>query len=156
LLVSGFEADPYLSAAINKDVRDSEIVEIMGAMLRVTAVMFELVDELLPTLKKDDPTYPVRMRGLERMRMGLAGLVAADLQELTKRENYRGSELARLVGYMQETFPLIVPRLPPGARAETMRRLEEMQADPALMDLRAGLRELHSKVRRALEKGKAP
>jgi hypothetical protein len=146
----------YLSAFLKNDVRDSELVEWLGAMLRATAVMFEMADEFLPTLKKDDPTYPVRMGGLERMKRGLATLVAAGFQTLTERQGYRDSELARLVGYMQETFPLIVPRLPPGARAETMMRLEEMQEAPALKDLRPGLRELHLKVKGALAKGKAP
>ena len=61
------------------------------------------------------------MQGLEKMKFGLAGLVAGGLQTLTERESYRKGELIRLVGYMQESFPLIVPQLPPGARRETNR-----------------------------------
>lgn len=55
----------YLSAFLKKDVRDSELVELMGSLLRSTAVLLELVDELLPTLNKDEPSYEVRMQGLE-------------------------------------------------------------------------------------------
>jgi hypothetical protein len=146
----------YLAGFLKKDVRDSELVELMGAQFRLIVVALDLVDEFLPTIKKDDPTYQDRMQGLDRMKRGLASVVAGGLQMLTEREEYRGSELARLVGYMQETFPVIVPRLPPGARTETLIRLEKMQEDPALKDLQPGLRELYSKVKASVDKGVAP
>ena len=146
----------YLSAFQKKDVRDSEFVELVGALYRLTVVMLDLLDEFVPTIKKDDPTYQVRMQGLELVKRGLSNIVAGGLQMLTERDSYRGSELARLVGYMRETFPLIVPRLPPGSRTETMVRLEKMQEDPAMKDLQPGLRELRLKVKGSLEKGKAP
>jgi hypothetical protein len=146
----------YLAGFLKKDVRDSELVELMGSQFRSTVVMLELVDEFVPTIKKDDPKYEVRMQGLDQMKRGLASVVAGGLQTITERESYRGSELVRLVGYMQETFPLIVPRLPPGARTETVLRLKKMQDDPALKDLQPGLGELHSKVKAAVEKGAAP
>lgn len=146
----------YLAGFLKKEVRDSELVELMGSQFRSTVVMLELVDEFLPTIKKDDPKYQVRMQGLDQMKRGLASVIAGGLQTLTERNSYQGSELVRLVGYMQETFPLIVPRLPPGARTETMLRLEKMQDDPALKDLQPGLGELRSKVKAALEKRAAP
>ena len=142
----------YLSAFLKKDVRDSELVELMGAQFRSTAVVLEIVDEFLTTLKKDDPKYQVRMQGLEQMKQGLASIVAGGLQTLTERESYRGNELARLVGYMQETFPMIVPRLLPGAGAETLIRLEKLQTDSAMKDLEPGLRELHLKVKASVPK----
>jgi hypothetical protein len=146
----------YLAGFLKKEVRDSELVELMGAQFRSTVVMLELVDEFLPTIQKDDPKYQVRMQGFDQMKRGLASVVAGGLQTLTERESYRGSELVRLVGYMQETFPLIVPRLPPGARTETLLRLAKMQDDPALKDLQPGLGELHSKVKASVEKAAGP
>ena len=142
----------YLSAFLKKEARDSELVELMGAQFRATVVVLELVDEFLPTIKKDDPKYEVRMQGLEQMKRGLASIVAGGLQTITERESYRSSELARLVGYMQETFPLIVPRLPSDAGAETLIRLEKMQADSAMKDLQPVLRELHLKVKASVPK----
>jgi hypothetical protein len=118
--------------------------------------MLELADEFLPTINKDDPTYPVRLQGLEQMKRGLAGIVAGSLQTLTERDNYRESELARLVGYLEETLPLIVPRLPPGTRTETLLRLERMIGDPDLKNLQPGLGRLHSKVKASVEKGATP
>jgi hypothetical protein len=81
------------------------------------------------------------------MKRGLASIVAGGLQTIKERESYRRSELVRLIGYMQETFPLIVPMLPPSVRVETLTRLEKLQTDPAMKDLQPDLRELHLKVK---------
>lgn len=144
----------YLGAFLKGEVRDSEMVELVGSQLRATVVALDLVDEFIPTLDKDDPTYPNRMRGLEGVRGALGGVVAGSLQTLTEREAYRVSERARLVGYMEETLPRLVPRLLPGSRAETLKRLEAMQTDPALADLQPGLGRVRERVLSALD-GKA-
>jgi hypothetical protein len=96
------------------------------------------------------------MQGLDQMKRGLASVVAGGLKTLTERESYRASELVRLVGYMQETLPQIVLRLPDGSRKETLFRLDNLQDDPALKDIQPGLRELRSKVKAAVEKASIP
>jgi hypothetical protein len=141
----------YLSGLVKNQVRDSEMVELMGSVLRSTVVLLELVDEFLPIIRKDDPTYETRMRGLDTMKRGLSAIVAGSLQMLTERDNYRDGELARLVGYMLETFPVMVPQLPSASRYETEIRLEKMQDNAALKELQPGLRELHLKVKAALQ-----
>jgi len=146
----------YTAGFMKKEVRDSELVELMGSVLRTTVIVIDLADEMLPTIKKNDPDYAVRMQGVDQMKRGLASVVAGSLQTLTERKSYRGSELARLVGYMQETFPQIVSWLPPGSRTETLLRLEKMKDDPTLRDLQPGLGELYSKVKLSVEKGVGP
>ncbi|HEX4611355.1 MAG TPA: hypothetical protein VH092_24390 [Urbifossiella sp.] len=141
----------YLAAFLKNEVRDSELVELMGAQLRATVVVLDLVDEFLPTLNKEDATYPVRMRGLEGMKMGLGSVVAGCLQTLTERDSYRAGELVRLVGYMEETFPHLATRLPPGSRTELVTRLRSLQDDPAMRDLRPGLERIRSGVTAARE-----
>ena len=140
----------YVSAFVEKETRDCEIVELMGAVFRSTMVMLELVDEFLPTLDKEDPSYEVRLEGLEQMRRGLASVVSGGLLTLTERSSYSSTELARLVGYMQETFPLIVPQLPPGARSETMIQLKKLQGDSAMKDLQPLLEKLRGQVENSL------
>lgn len=139
----------YLAGFIKKEVRDCELVELVGSQYRTIAVVLDLVDEFLPTIDKNDPSYPARMQGLDRMTRGLATTVAGGLQTLTERQNFRPSELARLVGHMRQTFPRIVPRLPPASRTETLSRLDEMRRDPAAKDLQPGLTELDLEVREA-------
>jgi len=51
----------YLTSFSKRATGDSEVVELTGAVNRTTVVMVELANELLPTLKKDDPSYKDRM-----------------------------------------------------------------------------------------------
>ena len=145
----------YLAGFLKKDVRDCELVELVGSQYRTIVVVLDLVDEFLPTLDRNDPSYPARMQGLDRMTRGLATAVAGGLQTLTERQSFRPSELARLVGHMRQTFP-IVPRLPPGSRTETVLRLDGMRRDPASKDLQPGLGELDTEVREAVNARGAP
>lgn len=137
----------YLAAFLKKGVRASELVELMGLQLRSCVAMLELGDEFIPTIKKDDPHYAIRMQGLEQMRQGYAGVVAGAFQTLTERETYRSDELQRLVAYMIETVPRIAPQLLPGSRLEIATRLDKMNGDPAMKDLQPGLEELRGKVK---------
>jgi hypothetical protein len=145
----------YLTGFLKKEVRDSEIMEWMGSQFRMTVIMLDLVDEFLPSIKKDDPSFEARMQGLDQMKRGLASVVAGGLQTLTESESYRPSERIRLIGYMEETFPAIVPQLPPASRQETLLRLEKMKVDLALKELQPGLETLHSKVKASVENGAA-
>jgi hypothetical protein len=146
----------HLHACLKDRLRDSELVELMGAQFRLLVVMLELLDQFLPTLDKDDPAYQTRIQALEAIKGSLATIVAGGLQALTERAIYRGTELARLVGYMRETFPLIVPRLSPGARLETTVRLESLQKDPAMKDLHEELGELLRETKQAIADAAGP
>lgn len=146
----------YLAAFNQHAVGDSELVELTGAQLRLSVVMIHLVNEFLPTLDKDDPTYPVRMKGLEGMKNGMAIIVAGSLQTLTESHAYRTSELKRLVGYMQDTFPDILRELPAGTRSETLVRLQTFLDDPKMQHLKPELAALLAVVAKAAEPERAP
>jgi hypothetical protein len=141
----------YLAGFVKKDVHGGDLLELLGGQLRTCAVLVELVDEFAPTIAKDDPKYEARMQGLAQMKRGLASVVAGGLQTLTERANYRKSELVKLIGCMQETFPRIFPQLPPGTRTEMLLLLDKMQDDPTLKDLQPGLGELRAKVKASVE-----
>ena len=120
-------------------VGDSELVELLGAQLRVMVVMNQLVNDFIPTISKDDPTYPVRMNGLKKMKEGLSAMVAGSLQTLTETHAYRPSELKRLAGYMQETFPGLFPEVSAGSRSECLIRLRSFANDPKMQYLKPEL-----------------
>jgi hypothetical protein len=146
----------YLPGFVNKEIRDTEIVELWGAQLRSTTMMLELLDEFLPTITKDDPKYQVRMRGLDRVKRGLAEVVAGGLQTLTERATYRTRELVKLIGFEEVSFPLIVPRLLPADRTATLAQLDKLQNDTTLIDLQPSLGVLRLKVKDAVEQAEAP
>jgi hypothetical protein len=69
----------YLDAFTKHQVADSELVELLGAQLRVIVVMIALVEELMPTVDRSAPNYSVRMEGLAKMKSGMA-----ELEQLSK------------------------------------------------------------------------
>jgi hypothetical protein len=146
----------YAFAFLNHKVRDADMVELTGAFLRYLVVELDVLDEFILTLDKDDPKYPVRMRGLAQVKLGVYQIVTGLVVTLTERDHYGSAELVRLLSYMQETLPAITPRMEASARTETVARLQQLQDDPNTKDLQPGLRELFEKVKDAVEKKKAP
>jgi hypothetical protein len=138
----------YLAAMQAGKVSGGELVDLLAAELSVVQVALELVDEFVPTLSKDDPKYPVRMAGLERMRQGLATMVSGTLTALTESRVYDVDSRSRLLARSIETFPGIVPKLTAPSRAEVRRRLDELVDDPSVRELRAQVIELRDAVRR--------
>jgi hypothetical protein len=140
----------YLAAFQNTDVRDSEVVEVMGALFRIAVVLCEMVDEVLPLLDPDAPTYDARMKGLATMERGLAKVVVGGLDLLDEAAHNRAGARGRLLAYMQETFPILVPHLAPEARDAAIRRMEQMQESDALRVLQPQLDELLATIRGAV------
>lgn len=136
----------YLDAFTRGKVGDSEMIELFGAQLRSSVVMLELLDEFLPTLDKNDPTYPVRMEGLQKMKKGMAQVVQGNLITVTEAHAYRTSERRRLIGYMQLTLPKILPALAEEGRNEALKTLREFVEDARLRDLKPDLEKLRSAI----------
>jgi hypothetical protein len=141
----------YLAGFSHRAIGDSELVELFGLHLRLSVVMFALLDEFLPTFDMKDPNYTIRMAGMEKIKKGFATMVAEGIQILTEHDVYRSSELKRLIRYMADTFPVIVPNLPLGSRTETFIRLKSLASDPMMQDLNPELTELVAKVKSAVE-----
>lgn len=134
----------YVKEYLENSVGDSELVEVVGATLRITVVMLELVNEFLPTLDPADPTYPTRMAGLQQMKSGMAEVVAGALQTLT--EPHRTSELKRLCNYLAATLPAIFPELSEGGRTEAKIQLQTFLNDPKMQRLNPELQAIVSAV----------
>ncbi len=142
----------YLSAQGAGKVGSDELIELLGASLSSAQVEVGLVDELLPTLSKDDPKYSVRMAGLQQMKNGLAQMVAGTNTTLTETRVYNVAARKRLVGYCRDTFPSIVPKLSAPSQQEVLQRLDQLVADNSLSDLQPGLTSLRDEVRAATKK----
>lgn len=146
----------YLRSFPKKDGRDTELAELLGSHLEMTVVILQLLDECLPTIAKNDPQYEKRIQELDQIRLGFEAVVFYHLRITTQTESYRLTERMRLVDYMKDTFPLIIPKLSSDASAECLRRLEDMQDDPVLQDLQPGLGELQLRVKGTVERPEAP
>jgi hypothetical protein len=146
----------YLSAFLAKKVAGDDILELLGAVLRVSQVMLELTDEFVPTLSKDDPTYEVRMEGLDKMRRGLAMIVVGALVSLTEEQNYSIDSRLRFVKYCRETLSSMVPKLSAPSQAEVVQRLNDLADDPKLRGLQPELTALRDEVAAATKAAGQP
>ncbi len=136
----------YLASFHKDGTGSTELIEIYGAQLQLWVVITEILNAFIPTLNKNDLTYEVRMQGLEKFREGLEMAVAGTLQTLTERTGYSTAELKRLLGFMQQTYPDLLPVLPPGSRQEAIVRLQSFGKDPAMADLNPELARLADQV----------
>lgn len=136
----------YLQGFSNGEIADRSVIELLGWMLRVTAVAMPLINEFTASLNPDDPSHPVRMEGLERSKRGLATMVDGGLITLTERESYSRDNTLVLIRYMQGTFPTIFPNLPPLSRREFKQRIDAMRHEVRLVDLKEELDILYAKI----------
>ena len=132
----------YLSAFEHHAVGGIEMIEFNGAQLRTAVTTFELMRELLLSVDKENPQVAA---GVAKMRRGMATVVSGSLQSLTESHTYRASELKRLVGYLQDSLPTIMPDLPPGSRAEMVVRLRSLSGNPKMQHLQPQLATSDSK-----------
>jgi hypothetical protein len=146
----------YLEAFDQHAVGGSEIVELRGASLRVYVVIMKLFNEFLPTIDKGGPTYPVRMKGLKQLRRGTALMVEDHLQVLTESQIYCTSDLKRMVGYLQNTLPEILPELSEGNRSNILNTLHSLLDDPKMQDLKPELGALVTAVENSTQPDKSP
>jgi hypothetical protein len=146
----------YLASFHKDGTGSTELIEIYGAQLRLWVVISQILDAFIPTLDKNDRTYEVRMQGLEKFREGLEMAVAGTLQTLTERAAYNTAELKRLLGFMQQTYPVLLPGLPQGTRQEAIDRLQSFRKNPAMADLNAVLTTLVDQVEPLRERSLVP
>lgn len=142
----------YLMAFNRKDVRDTDMVELVGVQLRCTVIMIKLASEFESSIKSDDPQRQLRLRNLETMKQGLSEIVSGCVMTLQGGRAFRQGELIKFVGFMKETFPVIMPEIKGPSYSNIVRQLEVMQRDPAYAYLQPGLGEVLAMVKAAAVK----
>ena len=142
-------ANTYQTAVDAKKIGSGNLIELMGANLRLMKALEQLADEFEATLPANDPLRANRQAGRARMREGLALIVTATLTTLTEEKNYSAAARARLAGYCRETFPVLVSRLTTPAQIEVLNRLERLQNTPEVQPFQPAIARLRDEVRRA-------
>ena len=145
----------YLLGLVRQTTGDDEMTEITGLMLRVAVMMIELMDEFLPSLDKNDPTYPVRMDGMKKMKSGMANMMQGAIQQISEPGTWSREPLRRHIAYIDETFPVIIKSVSSGVRKETLVRLNSLSADKGFGDNLAAFREMLDKITAAANEASA-
>lgn len=146
----------YLSAFIKNKVGDSELIENMGATLRITVVMTSLVDEFLQTIDMNDPKNAARQQGLKQMKNGMSSVVAGALQTLRESSTIRSSERKRLCRSLQSTLPDILPQLSDATQQEFRSTMKSFMGDSSMQNLNPELSDMVSAVEKALNPDSPP
>jgi hypothetical protein len=75
---------------------------LMCQTLHIAALGIELMDEFLPTLKRDE-TYEIRMQGAQKMKSGMATVLAGAYTSVAEDTLYSPSERSTMLVAMAET-----------------------------------------------------
>lgn len=129
----------YRSAFRGAGRGDAELAELIGAQLRLSAIVLDLNAEYVKSLKPGDPHYQERTEGAETIQAGAVTIIRGSLRTLSERNLYRSSERARLVTQLRETLPGLLRRIAPDVRKDISAAVDQLAADPALEELQPGL-----------------
>ena len=105
----------------------TEIAESMAFTLRSSAVMLELVDELVPTIPAERREQAAA--GLQQMRGGMATVFDGAEVSLSERKVYSETDFSLLLAAMAETLPVIRRAFSPAQVVEMRGRLEKRKSE---------------------------
>lgn len=140
----------YVKACIEKKVGTANLVELMGARLRVCKATTQLLDELVASRPANDPHNTTRAAAIEQLKSVMALTVASALATLNNGEDFSTSSRARLTDYCRDTLPGIVPHLSTPSQKEALHRLEALTHASQTEKFQPSIVQLRDEVRRAV------
>jgi hypothetical protein len=132
----------YLRALEQRQTSGRNLIELVGASLRTSAVIFTLAEAFMATFSPDDPSYAARQSGMDQMRSGFATSLSGALDTLTEAENFSLVDRQRLAEILESVMPDLIGSLTPASRQELVVRLQAMSGEPSLQDLQPRLSSL--------------
>ncbi len=118
----------YLAKTVNDAATDRpELSSLLAFLLRSTAVGLDLVEELLPTLPKDE-TYGERMKGLQQVRSGLTTMFVGAEMSLGEGDFFSSRDRSAILEAMAATIPSAKRFMAPDVRRELQRKLKADRA----------------------------
>lgn len=121
-----------------------DMMRVMGFTLQYAEVMAGLANEFRATIPLSDPTYAIRMDGLQRARHGFAQIVQGSAITLLAPERFSEPLRADFAAHLAEAFRTISPDLSEVDRASILPLLRQIAASDKNPDVRSGLSEAMS------------
>ena len=114
----------YYAASVNRQEKlNKEMARLAAFMLQAAALEIELVDELIPTIPKDD-RYAARMDALRRMYFDLTTVFVGAETTLSERNYYSQADLSAILDAMATTLPRFKKAFAQDYRIELRKKLE--------------------------------
>jgi hypothetical protein len=122
----------YYAAFLKDRGFADDMAGVAGYLIEVSASEAGLMDEFLPMLDKNDPSYARRMAGVEQARGGLAEIVQGMLLVASDRQTLSDTARIKLAAIIAASYPRIATQLPPLSKIEFDKTLRRMaQIDPS-------------------------
>ncbi len=116
----------YLQAQVRDPRYVADLLRMQSFSLYAVAAQLDLCDQFTRTLDPRDPSYPVRIEGLAKMKRGLAIMVRGILLTLVENKG-RDLETRRiLANSFADVYPTIAVSLLPLSRKELDTRVAEL------------------------------
>ena len=114
----------YYATAVNKNEKlNMEVARLLAFMLEVAALGSELVDEMIPTMPRDDK-YATRMDALKRWYSDLTTVFVGAEVSLSERHYFSADDLSAILDAMATTLPRLKKAFAQDYRVELRKKLE--------------------------------
>jgi hypothetical protein len=129
----------YADAETRLPALADDIVRLSGMVIQSEASTTGLLDELIPTLDKNDPSYAQRMAGVEDSKQGIAQTLDGGLQLLAMTQGISPPVRVNFAIAVAASWPALANYLPPPSRADFEIRLRKLAQNDPNPDVRAAL-----------------
>ena len=114
----------YYATAVNKNEKlNMEMARLVAFMLQVSALGVELVDEMMPTIPRDDK-YVTRIDAMRRFYSDLTTVFVGAEVSLSERDHFSADDLSAILDAMATTLPRLKKAFAQDYRVELRKKLE--------------------------------
>ncbi len=106
----------YIAAYAKNTQYSTELIRIQGFAILVMEKQLALLDELIPKLDVNDPTYAIRILGVAQTRLGAIQMVVGAITSLGERDTYSAEDRLHLSKLTVESFPALTKTTDPDVR----------------------------------------
>jgi hypothetical protein len=136
----------YLARALKGEKRELEMVHLCVFLLDLSATMFELVDEVMVAIPKDQHNDQMKL-GLQQMQAGLIQTYEGSLVTASDVEFLTPQSRVMLLAGVLSNFPRIQAFLPDTVIAEFRRKVSEMESGEKNEQVREMLGRIRENIR---------
>jgi hypothetical protein len=119
--------------------RDDDCMRVAEALMYGAGVMNQLMEQFIPTIDPNDPTYATRMAGVEQTKQGLTIMVSGAVTMLNERHLYSEAARIRFAAVVAEVYPQVASAFSADARAAFEQSLRDLARSDSSSGIRAAL-----------------
>ncbi len=136
----------YYTSFLAYQVDGAEVIELNGALLKITAIVLRNNNDFLATFDESNPNFVNVEQAINRMKEGYSKIVFGAIGKLKHKDIFGASNLIKLIQYMSQTFPDIFAMLSSNNKKEAIKSLSSIKTDPTYSAFKPSITELLKKL----------